>query len=73
MNLYARFKNDIKDESGTVILKANVKKSTKTRYAIIDQDSEYYYVANVPNDVDCATVLRIKKTQQKSLFNIVKE
>lgn len=73
MNWYSRFKHDIKDESGAVILKANVKKSKKTRYAIIDQDSEYYYVANVPNDIDCATVLRVKKTQQKSLFDMVKE
>jgi hypothetical protein len=73
MNWYARFRNDVKDESGKVILKANIKKSKKTRYAIIDQDNEYYYVANVANDINCGTVLRVKKIQQKSLFDMVQE
>jgi hypothetical protein len=73
MNWYARFKNDIKDDKGNMIYKANVKSKSQTRYAIIDEDEEHLYIANIPNNINCTEVSRFKKEHQESLFDMVEE
>jgi len=73
MNCYARFKRDITDRNNNAVFKANIKNSNKTRYAIIDEDKEYLYIANEPNDIDCTSVTRIKKQYQRGMLDLVEE
>jgi len=74
MDLYARFKKDMKaDNNNVVVFKENIAKSKKRRYAIIDEDSDYLYVANVPNDIQCTTVVKFEKGIVEEFFDIVNE
>ena len=75
MNTYARFKKDIKDNYGNIIFKENPKKFTnKTRYAVVDEDSEgRLYIAHDANDIDCNVVARFSADCVGKTFDLVEE
>ena len=73
--MYARFKQDIKDNDGKITFKANPRKYTKkTRYAIMDEDAEgNLYISLIPNEIDNNTVARFSSDCIGEIFDLVED
>lgn len=72
MNWYARFYEDLKDNDGNILYHKDVKRN-KTRYAIMDEDDEHYYIALKPNDTEYNRVSRFNKSDENKVYFLVEE
>lgn len=74
MNWYAKFYSDIPNNEMTKILfQADSKYHNKNRYAVIDEDEEYYYIAMNPNDIECTEVCRFNKKDENKVYYLREE
>lgn len=72
MNWYARFYEDLKDNDGNILYHKDTKKH-KTRYAIMDEDEEHYYIALKPNDTEYNSVSIFKKSDENKVYFLMEE
>lgn len=72
MSWYVRFYEDLKDNDGNTLYHKDNKKN-KTRYAIMDEDQEYYYIALKPNDTECNHVSRFLKSDENKVYFLEEE
>ena len=71
MEVYARFSREI-SENGKVLFKKD-DGSKKTRYCVVNQDSEKYYIAEKANDTECVNCCTFSKSSEGNMFKLVTE
>jgi hypothetical protein len=70
---WARFKSLIRGNTEDEILFVKNDKTNNTRYAILKEDKEYYYIATEANNINCIRNLQINKTMCNAFADIVEE